>query len=375
MAEPGKILVVGYAAIGDLIFFLPVVQELRRRFPKARLVWLANDYPTTRELLPATGLVDEFWLHDWESARGQAEQRAIERKIEAEGFDMAVLTQAAPAHFFYGGLKTIPVIAGHTRGFERAPLAKRFKRWVATGELHRRLLVNRRAWCGLEAEHSVPRNLRLLEALGLPGPFGDRPMIPLTDAARARAEKELPGGPWIGVHVAGVDNQYGKIWPPERFGAACAELAKTAKARFALFAAPDESSLKAAAAAKAAFPGFVDLSGRLTLLETFAAIARCALFFASDAGPAKAAMALGVPTATIFGPVDPAEFGAYWDREKHLDIRTGIACSPCARLGMALEDRLNFRTCGHRDCIGRLDAAFAVTALRGRYQDLFAARG
>ncbi len=370
--EAMRILIVGYAAIGDLLFFLPVVQELRKRFPESKITWLANDYPTTRELLPATGLIDEFWMHDWEGPRARAESPAINAKIAAAGFDWAVLTQAAPAHHFFKGLRSIPNVVGHVRRFERAPLLRKVKRFLVAGELHRRLLVNKRVWCAVEPEHSVKRNLRLLEAAGLEGPFDDKVRVPLPGAAVAKAERLLPGGPWIAVHVAPERNQYGKIWPAEKFGRACAELAKTSKARFALLASGEPGAAEAVAAATKEFPGFVDLAGKLSLLETFAAIARCALFFGTDGGPAKAAMALGVPAASVFGPGDPREVGVYWEPEKHLEIRTGIACSPCARLGMPLLDRLNYTTCGHRDCIGKLDVGLAVSALRARYPGLFA---
>lgn len=366
-----RILVLGYAAIGDLLFFLPVVQALREKYPKAKITWLANAYPTTKELLPATGLVDEIWLHDWEGPRARAEQGGVNVRIMEARFDLAVLTLSSPAHYFQFGLASIPVRTGHLRRLEPGPAAGRVKRALVTGELARRAVLNRPVRLELAPEHALTRNLRLLEPLGLTAPFDARPALPLSGAPAARAEKELPGGPWIGVHLALPRGQYGKIWPPERFGRVCRELAKTAKARFVLLGAADEA--ESAAAAKKEFPGFVDLVGRLSLLESFAAIARCSLFLSSDTGLAKAAMALGVPTATWWGPSDVQEYGAIWDPGRHLDIRTGIWCSPCSRMGMPRLEGLNYLNCGPRDCLAKLDEDFALSRLRAKYGDLLGA--
>lgn len=362
-----RVLVLGYAAIGDLLFFLPVLEALRRRWPKARLVWLANDYPTTRELLPATGLCDEVWLHDWEGPASAGGRAAINRRAAEGRFDLAVLTLSSPAHHFAEALRTIPVVAGHLRRpAARAPWWGRLKRALVTGEAARRALVNRAAWTGDEPEHALARNLKLLDALGLPRPAEARPRVPLADAHRAKARELLPGdGPWVGVHLGAPGGAYRKMWAPERFGALCRELSERWRARFALIGGAEER--ESAREACREYSGFVDLVGATGLLETFALIERCALFLSNDTGLAKAAMALGARTATLWGPSDPAEYGAAWEPEKHLDIRTGIACSPCSRMGMPRQGVLNYLSCGHHDCLMKLETAFARDALISKY--------
>lgn len=367
-----KILVIGYAAIGDLLFFLPVLQALREKYPKARIVWLANAYPTTDELLPATGLVDEIWRHDWEGPRATAEQGGINVRIAETEFDLAVLTLSSPAHYFQYGLASIPVRAGHLRRAPAGPVWSRLKRQLVIGEPARRLLLNRTVWAGRETEHALSRNLRLLEPLGIEAPFDPRPRIPLSPQQKAKAEQLMPGGPWIGVHLAVPLGQYKKTWAPERFGELCSRLARGSDAKFVLVGGKDERA--AADAALAAFPGFVDLTGKLSLLETFAAIARCSLFLSSDTGMAKAAMAQGVPTATWWGPSDTREYGVVWDPQKHLDIRTGIWCSPCSAMGMPRLGEISYLNCGHHDCLAKLDVDASLSQLRRRYPELLGAK-
>lgn len=367
----------GYAAIGDLLFFLPVLEALRRAYPKARIVFLANRYAATEELLAATGLADETWYFDWEGPEGASRQAAINRRIHEAGFDLALLTLASPAHYFQWGLRDVPLRCGHRREF--APELsgwtwawRRLKRGLITGEFARRALLNRAAWIsGLVSEHALTRNLRLLEALGIASPApAPKPSLPLSDGHRKRARELLgpdSGPPRVGVHLGAPNNQYHKMWAPERFAQLCRGLAQASPARFVLVGSADEAP--SARAFLAVFPEILSLVGRLALLETFAVIERCDLFLSNDTGLAKAAMALGRPTASLLGPSDPEEVGIVWDREKHLEIRTGISCSPCARLGMAREGAgvINYATCGHHDCLRRLEVEFASHAIRARY--------
>ncbi len=349
--NPERILVLGYAAIGDLIFFLPVLEGLRRRWPKAKVVFLANPYPTTKELLPATKLADEIWLHDAAQA-SRAERKNINAKIVEGRFDLAVLTLSAPAHHFQRGLRSIPVVAGHVRGFTG-------RRGLVLGERARAALLDLAAEPPYVGEHALKRNLRLLDLLGIAHEEAPRPELPV------KAPADLPKGPFVAVHLGAPNDQYEKMWRPERFAELCGML----KGTFVLVGGPDERT--SALEAKKVFPGFVDLVGRYSLLETFAALKAAVLYLGNDTGLAKAAAALGTPTASVFGPSDPREYGVgLWEPEKHLDIRTGIACSPCSFMGMAKKGMLNYSNCGHHNCLRQLDAAFAARALASKWPAL-----
>ncbi len=378
-----RILVLGYAAIGDLIFFLPVLEGLRRHYPEAKIVFVANEYATTKELLPAAGVTDEIWLADWEGKDISVEQKAITQRIRGHGFDLAVLSLSSPAHFFQEALQGIPLRAGHLRvldtphswGLFRHALWK-LKRSLVTGELARRVLINRPAWVSQEPEHALVRNLRILDALGIPYQGLPRPRIPISTKHQSAARKALEGQnaakKRIGVHLGPPKSLYGKMWAPERFGELCARLAREWPVEFVVVGVNEERvALKAAV--KAAGRDLDSFVGGRPLLATFALIERCDLFLCNDTGLAKAAMAMGVPTATLWGPVDPAEFGIIWEPEKHLDIRTGIACSPCARMGMPNEGVLNFQTCGHHDCLRGLEVERVFAAIKEKFGPLFSA--
>jgi len=376
---PKRWLILGYAAIGDMIFFLPVIEQLRRRYPNAHITFLTTRTAVSSNFMPATGLVDEIseleveWDRDTEAGRGEAEKRIFSKE-----YDGVILTLSAPAHYFARAIADIPLRVGHcslllppaSLNFFAKQLWK-LKRALITGEFSRRLLLTHKAWILPQTEHAVRRNLRLLEALGL-DPELTRPGLPLTPAANQFADKALgpsKGRKRVGIHLGIADNPYFKIWSAERFGRLCAHFQESGMECVFVGGKEEEDSVRLAH--KFAGKEFLSLVGKCTLLETFAVISHCDLFLSNDTGLAKAAMALGVPTATLWGPTDTGELGILWDSSLHLDIRTGIACSPCVKNGMPYARQgIDYGDCGHHDCLKLLSEEAVWDALRVKYPEL-----
>lgn len=359
--RPRRVLVLGYGAVGDTLFFLPFLEALKKELEPERLVWLGNESPVTAELIPATGLCSEVKKHELGEGR-----RAVNAWIKAQGFDLAVLTLSSPADYFSPALAAIPARCGHLRSAPRgASLAGRLRRSLITGEFARRALFNRSAWIREGSEPATARNLRLLHALGLPPrPAAERPRLPISEKDRAFAAREL--GPKtkkrVGVHLGPDTGQYFKIWDADRFGELLSRLcSREPLDLFCVGGAGEEENL---AKARQKLPALRSWAGKASLSESFALIETCDLFLSNDTGLAKAAAALGVPVVTLWGPTDPVEVGSQWDLAQHRDIRTGIACSPCVRLGMAVEDgKLNYLNCGHHNCLKDMSVDFVLKDL------------
>lgn len=380
-AAPRRILFLGYAAIGDTLYLLPVLEAVRKAYPLAHITFLANQNAVTRDLIPATGLVDDIELVEWWEGQSWAQRRAVTARLEARGYDAVILSHATPAHFFQRVIAGVPLRAGHC--FALAPPRAmgpvsaffwRLRRGFVTGELSRRLLLNRKAWAAGGAEHALRRNLGLLGALGIqiPEPL-PKPSLPISEGARRLAEEALPapgGRKVVGIHLGIASNPYFKIWSAQRFGRLCRRLEETGKAQCVLIGGPEEAE-SVAAARQAAGRDIRSWVGRLSLLETLALIRRCDLFIANDTGLAKTAMALGVPTATLWGPTDRREYGAVWDAERHLELSRGISCSPCSRSGMPYPRAgIDYRNCGHHDCLRLMEEDWVFDALRRKYPDI-----
>ena len=70
VTEFSRILLIKLSAVGDVVHTIPVLNKLRRRYPAARIDWLAT--PAIAELLryhPGISNVIEFarneWLRPW----------------------------------------------------------------------------------------------------------------------------------------------------------------------------------------------------------------------------------------------------------------------------------------------------------------------
>lgn len=377
---PRRILVLGYAAIGDFIFLLPALRALRAAFPGAKVTFVADRYGVTEELLPASGLVDDIWLYEHAELARADSRRAIFHRIRAERFDAVIVSHATPLRAFAQPILGIPLRVGHCRalsaphaGWSRPRYALwRLRRGVISGEFERRLALNRPVWLAGD-EHAVLRNLRLIEALGAKSAPDNaaRPTIPERNADRAFAEKALAscaGREAVGLHLGAAgtaSDPYMKIWPPEKWALVCRELVRVRPGALVVLGGPAEAGALARFRSVFTEP-FVDLVGRASLLETFAVIRRCRSFLGGDTGPVKAAMALGVPTFSVWGPTSRLDNGAFWDTELHREVQLELPCLPCVRMALPCEGSgvVNFRDCGHHDCLNRMAPEIALEALR-----------
>ncbi len=388
-AEPRRILVLGYAGIGDVLFLLPFLRAVREGRPKAHIVFVSDPSVCSAEVLPPLGLFDEHWTYGYAALKEQETRDELTRRVREGGFDVAVVCPATPLLAFAVGLLSIPVRVGHCRplALPRGDLSwlahvlQVVRRGVIAGEFEKRLVLNRKVWVDADGEHAVTRGLRLAQALGLKTPAleASRPTLPDDARAEERAAALLPDAPGrvtVGLHIGSPFSQYNKIWPAAQWGRACRLLTERYPSlRFALLGGPDERPL-AAEFASTFEKGFLDLTGQESLLVTFALARRCALMLVNDTGIAKAAMASGVPTATVWGPSAPSDCGSPWDREKHLDIRIELPCSPCARLGMPQVGGgvLNYSNCGHHDCLRLMEPGVVAASIASRYDALLSGR-
>jgi ADP-heptose:LPS heptosyltransferase len=384
-SPPERILVLGYSAVGDFIFLLPALRRLRNAFPQARIAFVADRYFVGEQFAPATGLFDE--VHKIEIVPETAGERERAARLIREGrFDAAIVSHPTPFGFFAHALLSVPVRIGHCRPLEPAEpgwsfprlLLWRLKRGLISDEFARRIAFTHPVWLAEDDEHQVSRNLRLVAPVAGPAPDGADapPELPVSDAARRKAEELLGDGAprVVGVHIGSPKSMYGKIWSAENWGKVCRLLGSPGAIRFVLLGGPDEDG-GAKRFGEALGGDFIDLAGRCSLSESFAALERCDLFLGNDTGMTKASMALGVPTATLWGPSDRPGYGIYWDPEKHLELYRELPCSPCVRMGLPQEgpNRLNYANCGHHNCLNEWTPEAAAERIRGRFGPILGA--
>jgi heptosyltransferase-2 len=121
-----------------------------------------------------------------------------------------------------------------------------------------------------------------------------------------------------------------------------------------LIGGEDESTLGAAITARRS--GAVDLTGRLSILETAAALRRCDCLVSNDSAPLHIAEAVGTPVVALFGPT-VREFGYYPQLSDSVALEVDLECRPCSRNGA--------RPCplGTTECLSAIAPARVLAAV------------
>jgi lipopolysaccharide heptosyltransferase II len=188
--------------------------------------------------------------------------------------------------------------------------------------------------------HEVEQNGALLAAAAQPsGRWTLGPMrFAIAEADRAWAHGWLQshnlesGAPLVAIHPgAGAAV---KQWPLAAWARVADALAESHGARILLTGAPGERLLTRTITEAMAHP-VLDAAGETTLGQLAALLERCTLAMGSDSGPLHLAVAVGIPTIHLYGPVAPAKFGPWGDPARHAVLATSWPCAPCDRLDWA----------------------------------------
>jgi heptosyltransferase-2 len=284
--DPGRVLVKMPNWLGDVVMALPLLEGIRRRWPRAGLAVLVNE--TLQGLFELSPDPVEVIAAD-RRAPGLAPDRA-----RRDGYDLTV---------------TVPRSLGAALRARRCGGAARvgfdgpFRRWCFT---HRVRAAGPRA-----GAHRVDVYWTLGAPLGF-GPFPPAPRLRVPEPWRLEAVERLAR--------AGIRD--GDIL----VAALARRLGRRPGVRLLLFGSTVEAPL-AESIAREAGPAALSFAGATTLPQLAALIAACRAFVTNDTGPMHVAAALGVPVVAIFGSTDPVATGPYGPG--HRVVRVPVPCSPC----------------------------------------------
>lgn len=336
-----RFLVINPFGIGDVLFTTPLLRNIKLQVPEAFIGYVANR--RAAPALEANPDVDRLMIYERDAyhALGQRSRLALWRaardqlrEIRALRFD-AVIDCSLNTHA--GWLMALAGI--RTRiGFD----------YKGRG----RFLTRRIPFSGYEGRHVTEHYLSLLEILGLES--RERGLsLPVTEEDRNWAAdflqaRALQPGTAVAVFPGGGaswgrDARY-KRWDPARYAAAADKMIEKFKTPIILMGSFSEKDLGAEVAGQMRHPCCQAFDQ--TLRQTAALLRQARAAVVNDGGPLHIAAASGIPTVSIFGPVDEKVYGPYPPRG-HEVVTADIACRPCYR---------NFRraACGHLSCLSRV---------------------
>jgi heptosyltransferase-2 len=296
--DPSRLLVRAPNWIGDVVLSLPALRDLRRAFPASRLEllarpWVAGLYAAVPEI---DGVVESRGtLADAAALRGR--------------YDLGLLLPNSLASAFTLWRAGIP------------------ERWGYATDARGALLTRScRVRASLGGRSQVYYYRAMLEGLGLAvsGPPDASLACPEAWAERGRALLGSPG-PWIGINPGAA---YGtaKRWPPERFAAAAALVARRSGAQVAIVGSAAERPLAQSIAAQLGGAARV-LCGETTLADLVGVLRELRLLLTNDSGPMHLAAALGTPLVAVFGSTDWTETAPVSERARV--VREETECAPC----------------------------------------------
>ncbi len=285
-----KILIVRTDRLGDVLLTTPVSSAIRQAFPNSRISWLVRPY--TAPVLEKNPDVDQILID-----KGGSLSELI-NQIKKEHFDAAVV--ALPRWRIVWALwrAGVPLRIG--------PVSKMYS-----------ILLNKRVWQHRSEgrKHEADYNLELLEAFGIP-PTRKPTTFVLTEDEKRTAKKVLESHrlsfkkPIVILHPGSGGSS--ARWPLSHFMQLGDQL-QLDGCDVVVTGGPGEDYQYIMIDNMHRIPVFI-AAGSVTVRE-LAAIFSCAdLVVTNSTGPLHVAVALGVPTVSIFSPIPtchPVRWGPY----------------------------------------------------------------
>jgi len=314
-AEWRNVLILQTSFIGDTVLTLPLIAELRRRFPIGKLSLICQ--PSCRDLLQDHPALDQIIVDDKNHAdRGIGGMYRKAQALAQQQFTLALTPHKSLRSALLLYLARIPQRVGFAQS----------RGWFL---FHRRVARD-------PARHDIERNLSLLNAFGIAVEDCQRALeLPVTPALQAQVDEKLRElGVGTDKPIIGVNP--GSVWPTKRwsvegFGEIISQLKQKLDCRIVLFGGPEDvpvvNQVLAAGGGAA-----TSLAGKLTLRELPAAIRRCRVFVTNDSGPMHIAVAARLPTVAIFCATT-RELGFYPYTKHAVVVERSLSCRPCTSHG------------------------------------------
>jgi len=323
LARIGRALVIRHRAGGDLLLSTPALRALRAGLPHARIEVL-----TARgmgELLRGNPNVDSILEFDRRSLVSQA---ALYARLLRGGYGLVLDMVSNPR----SALMTALTRAGVRVGYDLPGRAYAYTL---------RLPREPSGPSGPTLRYAPEAALDLVRALRI-APRGLSLTFKVAAEARERMDAWLAeaglgaGRPWVACLPSG--SWRAKTWPPDRFAAVLDAL--SADADVVWIWGPGEREIAESCRSLMKRPshvapptGWQELGGLLQ---------RASLLLSNDSGPKHVAVALGVPTVTIFGPTHPATWHPPAGPHTALFAR-GLQCLHCNETVCPLSGERNMR--------------------------------
>jgi heptosyltransferase I len=291
MPAPSSICLLRTSAIGDVTHVVPLVRTLQKAWPQTELTWIVGKLE--RRLV---GDLPGVTFVTFDKGAGLAGMRAVGEALRGQCFDALLQMQVA----LRSNLLSLFIKARQRVGYDKA----------RARDGHG-LVINERI-PARTGEHVLEAIGSFCEPLGLKQ-TDVRWDIPVPEEAHAWAAQQLPGDTPT-LLVSPTSSHVLRNWRPERY-ATVMDHASARGWRVVLVGGPsalERSMADAVIAACRHAP--LDLTGKDTLKQLMAMLARAPMLLTPDSGPMHMANTVGCKVLGLHAPSNPDRSGPYSDR-------------------------------------------------------------
>ncbi len=350
-----KFLIVNPFGIGDVLFTTPVIKAIKGRYPDSFIGYWSN--LRVKPILASNPQINKVFA----LSRGDLKKLYEESIFNGLWLAVKLAWQIKKEHF--------DICLDFSLDHRYSLFAKiiGIRRRIGFNYKGRgRFLTGRIDLTGYREKHVVEYYLELLKFLDITA--SDKSLyLAVFPESELKAKNILAsygieendlvigivpgaGGSW------GKDATY-KHWPALKFAQVADRLAAELKAKILILG--DQSEAKISDVIVHVMRDKpIDLVGKTGLDILPALIKNCNLLITNDGGPMHMAVALGVRSVSVFGPVSEAVYGPYPENRNHLVLKWDMSCRPCYN---------NFRLPGcdkDRECLRSISADAVFEASR-----------
>ncbi len=304
----GRILVVRYRMIGDVLLDTPIIRALRHHYPHSHIAFCTESTPAA--VLRGNPDLDEILIHPRPATWYQELQ--FLRRVRRHRFDL-VLDLMGNSR---SALLTRMSGARHRVAFARFPRSLCYS-----------ILVDH---CHEVQGYTVTKRLRLLEPLGIQTTNTALHMT-YTQQEQEVVERFLSANQVVPddllICLDPTSHVVTREWPGEHFARLVDLLSERLNARVCLLWGPGEKEkVQAIAAATHTAPL---LNPAWELAQVAALLARADLLIGCNSAPLHIAVSQHTPTLTIHGATRTSGWSP--PAPQHRTIALGLRCQPCGK--------------------------------------------
>ncbi len=335
-----SILIIQTAFIGDAILTLPLIQVLKKNYPRSSIDVVV--IPRTIEIFTNHPAISSIIPYDKRgSDKGLIGFFRLRNQFRAKKYELIIIPHRSLRSALLGRLLKPKVCVGFDRSSGRL---------LFTKVIHYN-----------PAEHEIGRNLSLLNPFSIQIDRNELPQLYPSVEDVKTVDSVVDGfgmkkdNHFVTVAPGTIWNT--KRWPSDRFTALCKQLSSECSAVL-LIGGKEDNALCEEIAGNTKAKNVLNAAGKLTLLQSAELIKRSCVLISNDSAPMHIAVAVGTPVVAIFGATIP-EFGFAPRGANDIVVETkGLKCRPCSIHGG--------KTCpiGTFECMTAITPDFVIDKVR-----------